>query len=181
MPKLGTYILEIGGDEVELDFDSLVPIGTDLSHEFSTQAANYAYIATLAAQCEALWGDAKEAKDEMYAKTDKAVRSDLDRSGMKVTEGLVSSEVRQRRGYREAVDNELFCREQHLVMRAMTRAMDMRAQMLISLGAHLRAEAEQTDMHIKEVKGALKKARRGKKPSPSAVKEGEFDPSEYGF
>lgn len=171
MPEeLGLYVLYLGNDKIELDLDNMVPIGDDLSVEFTQQPSLYAYIATLAARAEAEWGDAKNALARMGAQTDKEVRRDLAMSNEKVTEGKVEAEVELRRGYQEAADFELECREQYLVMRALTRTFDMRAQMLISLGAHLRAESEQTGMLVAETKARLNDIAKRKR------KNGEYKP-----
>jgi hypothetical protein len=60
----------------------------------------------------------------------------------------------------EAEEIELGHRHQYLMMRALVNSMDQRAQMLISLGAHLRAEADQTGMLIRDTKAALEDIKR---------------------
>lgn len=161
--KLGAIsLVDVEEYEIELDLDAIVPITDDLTTEFKEQPSLYAYVAVLAARAEALWLDSKRYSEQIYAETDKEVRTDLAMSGEKTTEGRVAQEIQLRRGYRDALDNELDCHEQHLIMRALTRAMDMRAQMLISLGAHLRTEAEQTGLLINQTKAAIDKVRQAK-------------------
>lgn len=175
--SLGTYdviLAEHGLPEVQLDLDELIPISSDLNQEFIEQPSLYAHIAMLAAQAEAFWIDAKRHQEGVYAETDKEVRLDLLRDDEKITEGKVSAGVKLRRGYIEAQNYELDCREQYLIMRALERTMDMRAQMLISLGAHLRAEAQQTDMLIKQTKENMTSAH--KKVSKARAKKGETPP-----
>jgi hypothetical protein len=47
-----------------------------------------------------------------------------------------------------------------MVMKSLTKAMEMKAEMLISLGAHHRAEYNQTGMHMSEdVKASLREYR----------------------
>ncbi len=155
--SLGKLTIELGEDEdVVLNADELLVIGADLSLEFTRQASSYAYVAMLSARADGLWQETKRDLDEVYAQTDKEVRRDILSDGDKVTEGKVQQGVQLRRGYIEAAMEELFYREQHLVMRALERSMDMRASMLISLGAHLRAEAQQTGMVIKDFKETLR-------------------------
>jgi len=164
LKELGKVVIDVGvGEEVELDLDELIPISEDLNMEFSDQAALYAYIAMLAAQAEAVWLDSKRDLDEVYAVTDKAVRQDFVANNERVTEGKVAAEIKIRKGYSNAVDEELFCHEQFLIMRALERAMSQRAQMLISLGAHLRAEAEQTGMLIRDTKKEIDRLRKHKR------------------
>lgn len=156
--KLGKITLDLGGDapDVQLDLDDLMPIGPDLSDEFTRQPSIYAYVATLAARAEALWIEVKRDLEQLYAETDKEVRLDLIQSNEKVTEDKVKAEVKLRRGYHEALMEELEYREQHLIMQALVRAFEMRAQMLQSLGAHLRAEAQQTGMTISDFKASVR-------------------------
>lgn len=147
---IGKYEVDLGDGEakVALDVDAMLYIGQDLSAEFTNQASTYAYVATLGAMAEAMWLESKKELERTYAEMDKDVRRDLITSGEKITEGKVKEEIKTRRGYHEALLEELDFREQHLIMQALVRAFDMRAQMLISLGAHLRAEAQQTGMTI---------------------------------
>lgn len=154
---LGKIVIELEED-VELDLDNLLPIGQDLSHEFSHQPSLYAYVAMVAARAEACWLEAKRELARTYAATDQEVRRDLTASDERITEGKVEAEVKLRKGYYEALIFELDCREQYLVAKVVAEAMDMRANMLISLGAHLRAEAQQTGMRINDVKETLRAA-----------------------
>jgi len=163
LPELGIVELELGEEDIILDLDSIVPLSDDLTTEFSEQPALYAYVAMLAARAESTWLASKRLLDEEHARTDKEVRRDLMMDGDKVTEGRVNAEIKMRKGYLEAVDDELWFRQQYLIMRAIERSLDMRAQMLISLGAHLRAEAQQTGMLIRDTKKELEKLTKGKK------------------
>lgn len=154
---IGTIELYLGStqaDVVKIDVDAMLAINdTNLSKEFSEQAARYAYIAVMSAESEARWLTAKRQLEEVRASTDKEVRRDL--ANEKVTEGKVTAEMEMRRGVRDAAEYELSCREQFAVVKALTAAMDMRAQMLISMGAHARMEADQSGMHINDVKATL--------------------------
>ncbi len=154
---LENITIDVGDDagEIELHLNELVPISEDLSQEFTDQPSLYAYIAMLAARAEACWLDAKVDKERVYATTDKAVRRSLSASGDKVTEPMVKAGILGRKKYREAIEYEIQCHEQHLIMKALTKAMDQRAQMLISLGAHLRAEADQAGMLIRDTKAMM--------------------------
>ena len=152
--KLGQLQVQLGDEQVDLDLDALVPVSDDLTREFTEQASSYAYTAMLSARCEALWLSSKREMDETEAGLDRDVRKDLATFG-KVTEAMVEAETKLRRAYREAWEYELACREQHLILQAVTRAMEMRGQLLMSLGAHLRAEAQQTGMYVKDAKSTL--------------------------
>jgi len=195
--KLGKLEVHLGDNEtVHLDLDEIVPIDDDIDVEFTQQPSRYAYVAMVAARSEAQASDAKNYVAEIYAQTDREVRSDLDGQGIKITEARVNSEVLLRRGYSEAKEYQQECYEQHLVMRVVTRALEMRADMLVSLGAHLRAEASQTGMYIRTDSDKLaahtKKSLHEVQKQPYKVKghvpevnrilsEDEFDPAQLGF
>lgn len=165
MQELGLFEVYISDEEIiDLELDGIVPITNDLNKEFTGQPSAYAYIAMLAARAEAAWRDSKVMAERVYAETDGEVRRDLKLADEKVTEGKVAQEIKLRCGYQEAQDNEIWMHEQHLIMKALTNAMAQRAQMLISYGAHLRAEGDQTNMLIKDTKKKLDKLTRGRKP-----------------
>lgn len=163
-PELGTIeVMMWEGETTELDLDAMVPISKDLITEFRDQASLYAYVAMMTADAEALWLEAKMETAEVKADTDKEVRQDLLQNGEKVTEDKVKAEVEVRRGYKECKRAEIDARAQMLILRAVERSLDQRAQMLISLGAHLRAEADQTGMLIKDTKETLQQIKEGKR------------------
>lgn len=149
IPELGDIEIALENQTITLNLDELIPIGDDVSREFREQPSTYAYISMLASDAESLWREAKRLMDEVYAETDRAVREELRHSDERITEKKVEMEVETRRGYREAVRFEMDCHSQYLIMRVLQDAMEMRADMLISLGAHERAEAKQTGMAIK--------------------------------
>ena len=153
--QLGELTLSFGSEgEVTVNLDEYVPIDeNNLVHEFANQASAYAYLAVLGAQAEANWLDAKRLVERVRAETDKEVRRDL--ANEKVTEGKIAAEIELRKGYQDAVENELSCRAQHLVLRAVVSSMEQRAQMLISLGAHLRQESNMTGMLVNDAKAKL--------------------------
>lgn len=154
--QLDVYSFQIGEHTVELDLNQYVPIDeTSLTHEFARQPASYAYLATLAAQAEAAYIDAKRQKDACYAAMDGKVRAQLAKLDKKATDAGVKALVEASPEYVAAVEAETAYHTQHLVLRAIVEAMAQRAQMLISLGAHMRMEADMTNMQIKDVRSTL--------------------------
>jgi hypothetical protein len=155
VPVLGQVSIVVGDDEDILELDKIVPIGDDLSEEFSRQPSLYAYVAMLSAQAESAWGTSKQETERTKARIDKVVRDRARQNDEKVTESVVYNRVLMNDEVKEAEETEAAYRYQFLVMKAIVQSMDQRAQMLISLGAHLRAEAEQTGMIIKDTKARL--------------------------
>lgn len=161
-PKLGKIQVVIGDEEETLDLDKIVPIDADLSDEFARQPSLYAYVAMLAAQCESLYRGAQASTERTKARVDQTIREDAKALQEKVTENIVEKRVMLSAEVEEAEDTEAGYRYQYLMLRAVVASLDQRAQMLISLGAHLRAESEQTGMLIRDTKARLDNARQGK-------------------
>lgn len=154
--ELSVFELVINGSVVDIDLNKYVPIDPDrLIQEYATQPAAYAYLATLCAQVEAEYLDAKRITERAYAEADSNVRGLLASQGTKYTESGVKALIEQSESYRVAVDNETQARAQMLLLKAVVTAMEQRAQMLISLGAHLRMEADMTGMSVKSVREKL--------------------------
>lgn len=158
--KLGKYEVEVGQGPVELDLDDLFIISDDTTEEFKKQPSIYAYVAMLAARAEAVWLDAKRQLEDADAVASKKVRKMLSHSDEKVTEPLVRAEIILQEEYSKAVEYELAVHEQYLILKVLSNSLEQRAQMLISLGAQLRAEANQTGMLIKNTKDKLDEIRQ---------------------
>lgn len=153
---LDEFSFSLDDQVINIDLNKYVPIDpNNLIHEFATQPAAYAYLATLSAQIEAEYSDAKRSTERVYAETDSLVRSTIAARNEKLTEAGVKAMIEQSDNYRAAVDNETYTRSQYLVLRAIVAAMEQRAQMLISLGAHMRMEADMTGMSVKSLKDTL--------------------------
>jgi len=171
MEDLGIYtFVHSNGDEIDIDLNTLLRVGEDITSEFAAQAGNYAYVATLAAEAELQEMLASHDKDKTFSKLYIRKRRDLEVIGTKFTEAVLNSHVEIDSDYEEVVDRLLNAKAQVQAMKAITRALEMKANMLISLGAHLRAEYNQTDMHIggeekiaQQVKTALENSRRYKR------------------
>lgn len=162
-PVLGVVTVNtITGEEEVLILDKIVPIGDDLSTEFGRQPSLYAYVAMISAQVESMWLQAKRQTARVKAEADKRVRDKARALDEKVTETIVSNRVLMDDEVEEAEETELAYHYQYLLMKAIVASMDQRAQMLISLGAHLRSEAEQTGMLIRDTKARLDEARKSK-------------------
>ncbi len=143
-------VLYLDGREIIIDIAEYIPVGGDVGIEFRDQASKYAYIAMLAAEAEAAWLESKTQLKRTYAKTDQNVRKDMVSAGGRITEAMVSAEVELTPDYVEDKDEEQYYHRQFLVMRAIETSMKMRADMLVSLGAQLRNEANQLGMITKK-------------------------------
>lgn len=126
----------------------------NLSNEFAAQAALYGHIAVLTAEAEEAVANAKNTRELAEAEADeywrKKLRMDAEVTGVKVTESVVHSAVVLDEGVISAKTKELNMIARHKKMKAVTDALKMRGDMLISLGAHFRAEVNMIGMHTNE-------------------------------
>lgn len=122
----------------------------NLVTEYANQAATYAHFSTLVAQAEFEAAQAENLKDMEYAAADENWRKSLQEIGEKFTEASVRSLVLQDAEYQKCVEKALETQRNFKVLRALARALEQRADMLVSMGAHLRAEMGMTGMSLKE-------------------------------
>lgn len=121
----------------------------DLDREYREQSALYAYFITKTSEADDLHAQAVTNKELVYAQADEYFRQKSDSLGVKVTEKRIESLIIQDEEYGNALDNERKTKLQHTILKGIVRAMEQRANMLISLGAHRRAELDMTNMTIK--------------------------------
>ena len=154
--------LEVQGTKVNLEAD--LAISTEnINQAFMEQSAKFAYWATLAAQAKSLVEQKKlevDKQDDYMRKTligelDSKVREDLDNEGIKITESKVQARIYASPQYK--VEAETLSRlKQELVelqkqlylMDVAKESMEQRKDMLVSLGAMIRANVT-SDLVIK--------------------------------
>ena len=147
------HVLPLGDKDVRVG-DLLGIDNSDVSYEFSTQAARLVWVATLAAVADVDLNDAKLAKDVASAQVELRIRREL--SGEKTTEAYIRALVTVDQEYMDVVATESDALLHFKIMRAVADAMRQRGDMLVSLGANLRQELEMTGMHINETKTILR-------------------------
>jgi len=158
-----TISIIVDGKERVYSTEELLQIDqTDLSEEFATQAARYGYFAVLVAAVEADYKQAKHATELMYADTDNLVRQEMKEAGLKTTEAAIKSAILLDEDYCQVLDRELAALRDYKLLSALVRALEQRASMLQSLGAHVRHEYDMTDMTIKDSVDKLSKATKDK-------------------
>ena len=147
-----TISVSIGGKDVSVG-DLLSIDETDLSSEYAAQAARFAYVAVLKAQAKREWGEAERTRKEDEAKAFVNYKSDPEQipTGSKtVTDGFAKQLVDSDAQVNELRQEEIEAEYGYRVLEALSDALGQRAQMLISLGADLRQEMDQTSMHLNE-------------------------------
>lgn len=142
------------GDLLNVDVD-------DLSNEYAQQASVYAWIANLVAEADYALSSAKHARELEYAQAYEYYRGELSASGGKPTEATIGAAITMDDAYSSSRNRELECERTYKMLRALLDALKMRADMLVSLGAHLRAELNMTGAHVNDmVTGHYKKQAR---------------------
>lgn len=144
--------VSIGGKEV--DVGELLSIDeSDLSSEYAAQAARFAYVAVLKAQAKREWGQAEadRKKEEADAFVDyKSDPEQIPEGSKTVTDGFAKQLVDSDEDVNELRQGEIEAEYGYRLLEALTDALGQRAQMLISLGADLRQEMDQTSMHLNQ-------------------------------
>lgn len=136
---------------------------SNLSADYSGQAARVAYLGMKVAQAEAAWLEAKNYTQQLYAEIDLDLRQEFDDAQKKYTEAVIRNNVLLDDEYIEAEQAENKAYEQYKILRALVDALRDRTQMLISLGADLRQEYEATGMQILDAKEKLRRSKEDAK------------------
>lgn len=141
------------GGTKEFNLKEVFEIDIDqLSNEFSKQASLYAYFAALTVRAEDALFRAENFKDKTYATAELYYREDAENNNRKITEAAVKSMVMTDAEYQDAVMAESSARYDLKAIKMIVTALEQRAEMLISLGAHVRAELDMTGMNIRSAK-----------------------------
>lgn len=148
----GTKItIKDGNVRKTYDFATLFRIDEDnLSKEFAEQASLYGYFSVLMAKAEHEAAVMEFGKDQEYAIADTSLRDEMTEAGEKYTEGLIRSLVLADEEYGKKAMSAIDSQFDYKLLKAIVSALQQRAEMLVSLGAHVRHEIDQTGMNIKE-------------------------------
>ena len=149
MKKMEVKLI-VGNRAQVIDIDKLLGIdNTDLITEYSRQAATYAFYASMVAEANHEVAKAKTNKEEAYAEISITVRMEFEKDEIKATEPRIKAETTIDGDYADAVNAFNEAKHNADTLSAITKALEMRADMLISMGAHMRHEMGMTGMNIK--------------------------------
>lgn len=138
---------------------------TNLSESYIDQPAKFAWYAVLAAKASAQAYALKNAIDQkddyirkqLTGKLDAEVRKQLELDGEKVTEGKVTNAINCHEEYLQEVeelnalrDKYVLIKEDADILMGIKEAFDQRKDMLISLGAQMRADMSNLELTMKE-------------------------------
>lgn len=143
----------VDGKMVTINLMDLFSIDeNNLTQEYTRQATLYAWLGVIAAKADHKASMADLRKDQEYAATDEAFRDQSETLGKKLTETQIKSLITIDGDYKKACEVELAMKYDAKLIQALLRALDQRANMLISLGSHLRHELDMTGMNIQQKK-----------------------------
>lgn len=145
--KLKTFYLE----------DIFIIDETNLTQEFAQQASLYAYFSGLSAQLEYNLSLISTAKEQSYAEADSYYRADAVHNDKKITEAQVRAAVILDEEYNKYVESETEAHRDYKIVQGIVRALEQRANMLISLGSQVRHEANMDGMNIHDSGAAFVK------------------------
>lgn len=134
-----------------IDLDVLFSIDeTALTQAFARQASLYARYGVLLAEAEQQLAHAERVSDVEYAATEQAWRTQYAQDGQKLTEAGVKSLIITDPMYIETQEAVEAAKRTHTILKMIVRGMEQRADMLVSMGAHVRSEMGMVGMHINE-------------------------------
>lgn len=142
--------LTVDGKEIIFNLDNVLDMSEQtITKDMAVQSATYGYIAMILAKAEKHSNNCKRDKEVAYAATDQKVRTKLLGIGAKFTEAVVKAGIEQDENYQADVDyydSSVFAVG---VLKMLVKSLDMKSNMLISMGAMVRSEMGMTGMHIK--------------------------------
>ena len=130
-----------------------------LSQEFSQQASKMAYIGHMMVEAEMAHNERKTEREILEAEIDADSRAVLEEDGVKYTEAKIRGMVVVDEERIKAVNDEADAYEAYKKLKVLADAMRIKGDMLISLGALVRAESDLTGMTIKQTLRDLKDVR----------------------
>ena len=122
----------------------------ELTTHFAEQASIFGHFSIQLAEADRLLGIAKMITEQVYAKADAGYRKAYNEAEIKYTEAVIRGEVLLDEDYQNVVKSQHNAKHNVDVLKAIVNALKMKADMLISMGAHLRQEYDMTGMTIRE-------------------------------
>lgn len=136
---------------------------TDLVNEFAAQAARYVYFAVLADHAGMVWRTMQDVRKQAEAEAFVDYKNDLQYippGSRVVSDGLANTLVQSDDACIEARKDEVTAQHTYHLMLSLARAFEQRANMLQSMGTHLRHEADMDGMAVRNDDPGAKLRRR---------------------
>lgn len=142
----------------------------ELTEHFAEQASLFGYFSVQLAEADRLVGIAKMKAEQKYARTDAHYRKTYNELEQKFTEAVIRGDVILDEDYQNSLDKQHQAEYNVSIIKSIVNALRMKADMLISMGAHLRQEYSMTGMNVREadmdkavdeVKKTIKRKKKG--------------------
>ena len=121
-----------------------------LTEHFAEQASIFGYFAIQLTEADRLLSKVKTEAEQEYAKADAHYRKMYNELDQKFTEAVIKADVMLDDDYNNVLDRQRLLQRNVATLKAIVNALKMKAEMLISMGAHLRQEYDMTGMTIRE-------------------------------
>lgn len=122
----------------------------DLTRHFAEQASIFGYFAIQLAEADRLLSKVKTEADQAYAEADAYYRKQYNELEQKYTETVIRGDVLLDEDYNKVLDRQRLLERNVAILKAIVNALKMKAEMLISMGAHMRQEYDMTGMSIRQ-------------------------------
>lgn len=122
----------------------------ELIDEFATQSSLYAYFSILAAKAEHASSMAAFDANQERANSDLFYREKLAENAQKATEPAIKAMIDLDEDVIKATTAEHLAKLDFRIIKALTSALEQRANMLVSMGAYARHEMDQTNLNIRK-------------------------------
>ena len=133
----------VAGQEYESQLDEDLHIDRfNLNEEFTKHSERFAWYATAYELAQSYENRLKVDLERLYALLDIKVRGTMTQQGMRITEKKVENAVITDNTYMDLMDRYQSAKEQTGVLKAARDAMYAKKDVLVSLGANIRAEMQ---------------------------------------
>ena len=140
--------IKVGGKTLSLE--SLFEVDeVDIDTEYREQSALYAYFIVQEAYAERDHSEVVAEKDLVHAELDEHYRRLLKANDSKTTENAIESSIIQDAAYGKILMDVIRAKQHWSILKGITKALEQRASMLVSMGAHRRAEFNMTNMTVR--------------------------------
>lgn len=166
----GDVLFSVDGEFLEsYEIHTLFSIDdSNITIEMATHSAKYGRIAVLLSRAERYRSYMKQQVEIDYAIADSEIRRKFKENGDKFTENTVRANIIADADYNDILTESESAVSVVYLLKNLLKAMDAKGDMLISMGAHMRAEMAMTGMYIKDtydktvvnMKAALKQQKK---------------------
>jgi len=122
----------------------------NLIDEFAQQASTYAYFASLQVMADNNSDICKLGLEQERAAADIDARAEMEKDGKKYTEAVIKGAIDLDEEVSKLSSARLGFEYDSKLLKAICNALEMRANMLVAMGAMLRHELGQIDLHNRE-------------------------------